>query len=66
MTIFEELERQEIAHALEVIVNLCEYYGDSCLNCPLVVKSDFDGDDYCIFDSTKRAMRMRVKELRGK
>ena len=65
MTILEKLERQKIANALEVIVDLCEHHDNSCLNCPLVVKNKYDGDDYCIFDCTKRAMRMMVKELRG-
>ncbi len=65
MTIFEELERQKIADALEVIVDLCEHNDSSCLNCPLVVKSDYDGDDYCIFDCNNQAMRMKVEELRG-
>lgn len=65
MEYLKEIERQRIANALEVIVDLCDDYNNSCLNCPLVVKSDYDGDDYCIFDCNNQAMRMKVEKLRG-
>ena len=53
----------KIADALEIIVDLCDKYGTTCIGCPLIVERDYD--DYCIFDCNNEAIRERITKLRS-
>ncbi len=53
----------KVADALEIIVNLCDKYGEICLGCPLIVEGDYD--DYCIFDCNNETIRRRIAKLKG-
>ena len=65
MQYLKEIERLRLANALEMIADLCQDHDKSCLGCPLVVKSKYNGDDYCIFDCDYNTVMIKIEELRG-